>query len=224
MENNNDIIEIASTEINKEKVIEEPLKEIAIKDEKIEKKKVAKEPKKKPEAKTKSEVVKGRSNTITAVVESMKNQEKQSNKIIATGVGASKFNNLLSMFDKSKISIDQAQDQRQSAKVANELDMNKFNIFNSNKDENKAEQSKEPIIKPSLSIKERMELLNKEREKNSTQKTTKIDPLLEIRKQQIEDNNEIDDINEEKDDLELSAEEELGLDEDENIENPDEDI
>ena len=143
----------------------------------------------------------------------MKNLEKQSNKIIATGVGASKFNSLLSMFDKSK--NNDTQDQRQSAKVANELDMNKFNIFNQNK-ESKDEQQKDPIIKPSLSIKERMELLNKEREKNSTQKSNTIDPLLEMRKQQLESNNdENDEIDEEKDELELSEEEELGIDDDE---------
>ena len=210
---NNDKIDIASSNLVEEVAIEQPKIEIDVKEEKIEKKKNNKDIKKKPEAKTKSDVTKGRSNTVTAAVEKMKNLEKQSNKIIATGVGASKFNSLLSMFDKSK--NNDTQDQRQSAKVANELDMNKFNIFNQNK-ESKDEQQKDPIIKPSLSIKERMELLNKEREKNSTQKSNTIDPLLEMRKQQLESNNdENDEIDEEKDELELSEEEELGIDDDE---------
>ena len=126
---NEDKIDIASSEVVEEVMIEQQNIEIDVKEEKVEKKKNIKDVKKKPEAKTKSDFTKGRSNTVTAAVEKMKNQEKQSNKIIATGVGATKFNSLLSMFDKSK-SNDVQNDQRQSAKVANELDMNKFNIFN----------------------------------------------------------------------------------------------
>lgn len=220
MDNNDIKIDIASTELVEEVIIEQPKRENILKEENLEKKKNTKEIKKKPEAKTKSIATKGRSNTVTAAVENMKNQEKQSNKIIATGVGASKFNSLLSMFDKSKNS--DSQDQRQSAKVANELDMNKFNLFNQSK-ENKNEQQKEPVIKPSLSIKERMELLNKEKEKNSTPKTNIIDPLLEMRKQQIESNEDNDEIDEEVDELALS-DEELGLDEDEKSKENDEDI
>ena len=65
---NNDKIDIASSNLVEEVAIEQPKIEIDVKEEKIEKKKNNKDIKKKPEAKTKSDVTKGRSNTVTAAV------------------------------------------------------------------------------------------------------------------------------------------------------------
>ncbi len=177
-----------------------------------EKQKTKKEIKKKPEAKNKTTDSRPRAKTTTSVFESNLNKTKETtkvNKIVATGIGENKFNNLLSMFDKSKSDkpADLLQTKEENKSSANKLDMAKLTTFTSIENTEK-KKSAEIEIKPTLSIKERMELLKKEGERTSAKGNKILDPVLEMQaNEQADEDNE--------DDLVLS--------EDENAENVEKD-
>lgn len=155
-----------------------------------------KEPKKKPDGKSKVEGLPTRPRAKTTAVEP-KLSEKPSNKIIATGIGGNQFSSLLNMFDKKRQSatdVTGALNENNQPK-ANKLEMPRFgSVDDTNKEKqiNKAEVS-------GLSIKERMELLKKEGEKTANKGSKSIDPVLEARIRQAEE-----DRVDEEDDLNLS--------------------
>lgn len=185
-------------------------------DNKDQKQKSKKETKKKPEAKNKTndQPSRPRAKTTTSVFESNLNKSKEAskatNKIVATGIGESKFNNLLSMFDKNKndkSNEPQQHSNEEKKSSANKLDMTKLSTFTSGGTSEK-KNSAEIEIKPSLSIKERMELLKKESERTSAKGNKVLDPILEMNKvkEKVDDDNDND---EEEEDLDISNEEEV---------------
>lgn len=175
------------------------------------KKPTKKEPKKKPEAKTKTDGIVNRVRSRTTAFEPKQN-DKPSNKIVATGIGENRFSNLLSMFDKSKQSENKDnKDDSENKPQPKQLDMQKFGSFSKDTNDDKR-QSKPDLPTAGLSIKERMELLKKESEKVSTKGSKIIDPVLEARQSIVDEDN----VEEDDDDLNLSDEDNNENDEEQN--------
>lgn len=183
-----------------------------------------KEAKKKPEAKTKSEPTEGRARAKTTIFEAKKPLEKsQPNKIVATGIGENKFSNLLSMFDKNKRSscgdIQDSTNEKEKP-VVGSLNPQRFGSFTNTQSTIQEQKpvEKQPVITPTLSIKERLELLKQEGEKTASKGTKVVDPVLEMNHDAEDDDNQNDDENldlgENEADEEAPVDDDLGLGDD----------
>lgn len=168
-----------------------------------------KQPIKKPYAKTKAEINnEGRSRAKTTIFEGKKNQEKETTKIVATGIGENKFSNLLSMFDKNKRgscdNIEQSSNENQKKQVGS-LNPQRFGSFSNNQNQIQDDKnSNKPEITTTLSIKERLELLKKEGEKTAVKGSNFVDPVLESKCADQEEQDE--QFEDEGEDLDLGEE------------------
>lgn len=176
----------------------------------------------KPLPKTKNkkiEKIRNKPRDRTSVFESKINQ-KPTNKIVATGIGDSKFNSLLSMFDRSKINDDN-NNKNEEKRNSNIEFTNKINtsLFEKKDSEINNNINKEHIsTNTGLSIKERMELLKKEGDKTINKGQTVTDPILEKMKQESQEVEEDDESNNENSKDDFCNQDNLSLSDD-NIDN-----
>ena len=187
------------------------------------------ESKKKPISKTKENTSNNKSNLQTrtrarTTAFEPKKLDKQTNKIIATGIGENNFKSLVSMFDKTKqLNVENKDDDKRNSNIniGNKINTSIFEKKNLENQENSNKKNSAFVSTSGLSIKERLEMLKKEAELAANKGKKAIDPVLESMKEGVDENDELE-YNEEQennddDNLALSDNEDnsLGIDDNE---------